>query len=86
MYENATKIHRKGNAIAPKLFEILYLRFKTSNLKSVFPFCEKSKLVSFEVFGKFLYLLFQSTLFFSHVHTYIKFSCLSFQTSERNNV
>ena len=36
MYENDAKIRRKVNAVTPKSFEILYLKFEASNLKAVF--------------------------------------------------
>ena len=71
MYENAAKIRREGNDITPKSFGILYLIFETSNSKSVFTFCDNFKLVSFEIFGKYLYLEFQPTLiFYTHLYVY----------------
>ena len=49
MYENDAKIRRKGNAITPKSFEILYFKFEASNLKPVFTFCENCKLASYKL-------------------------------------
>ena len=52
MYESDAKIRRKVNAITPDSFEILYLKFETSNLKPVFTVCEICKLTSYEFLRK----------------------------------